>query len=424
MELPKEDILQHIFLNRLYKTTNLKTTDGDDLQILKTGTKNFNSGPDFLNSLIKINDTQLAGNIEIHVKASDWLKHNHQTDLAYNNVILHVVLEADMEISVNQKPLPTLVLKGIVNENIFENHESLLQAKTFVPCQKSIANVPSIITHSWFDRMLAERIEDKALMVNEIMQNTNNSWEETFYQMLGYTFGFGLNKHTFLKTAQSLPLQIIAKHKNNITQIEALLFGTAGLLNDYFADDYPKTLQNEYNFLKTKYQLKQFVRKQEWHFSKMHPTNFPSIRLAQFAQLIFTSSHLFSKILECKNITEIEKLFAASVSEYWKTHYVFDTKSVAKNKNLGATSLQLIIINTVVPVLYSYSKTNAKYRELALEYLQNIAPERNGIIKNWKATGVEVNNAYTSQALLHLKNNYCNNKLCLKCAVGGYLVKH
>jgi hypothetical protein len=271
--------------------------------------------------------------------------------------------------------------------------------------------------------MLAERIEDKVHLVNQIFNNTNHSWEETFYQLLSYSFGFGVNKHVFLKTIQSLPLSIIAKHKNNIFQIEALLFGTAGLLNDYLEDDYLKKLQNEYIFLKNKYSLNTFVTKQEWRFSKMHPSNFPSIRLAQFAMLIYKSSHLFSKVLEVKDLSHLRKMFDVNTSEYWNNHYNIDKESTFKVKSLGALAIDLIIINTIVPILYVYSKTNSVYKSIANEYLLNIHSEDNKIIRGWNDIGIHSNNAYTSQSLLHLKNNYCDNKKCLQCSIGNYIIK-
>jgi hypothetical protein len=317
----KEDILHHVYQYKLYNTQNIKTTAGEEIKFIKVGDKNYNSGPDFLNAHIKISDTILVGNIEIHINSSDWYKHNHQHDKAYENIILHVVYNNDVPLIINNVEILTLELKNIINNDVLVKYEELVKNKAFIPCEKSIKKVPELIFNSWVDRMLAERIEDKVHLVNQIFNNTNHSWEETFYQLLSYSFGFGVNKHVFLKTIQSLPLSIIAKHKNNIFQIEALLFGTAGLLNDYLEDDYLKKLQNEYIFLKNKYALNTFVTKQEWRFSKMHPSNFPSIRLAQFAMLIYKSSHLFSKVLEVKDLSHLRKMFDVNTSEYWNNHY-------------------------------------------------------------------------------------------------------
>jgi len=419
----KEDILHHVYQYKLYNTQNIKTTAGEEIKFIKVGDKNYNSGPDFLNAHIKISDTILVGNIEIHINSSDWYKHNHQNDKAYENIILHVVYNNDVPLIINNVEILTLELKNIINMDVLVKYEELVKNKAFIPCEKSIKKVPELIFNSWVDRMLAERIEDKVHLVNQIFNNTNHSWEETFYQLLSYSFGFGVNKHVFLKTIQSLPLSIIAKHKNNIFQIEALLFGTAGLLNDYLEDDYLKKLQNEYIFLKNKYALNTFVTKQEWRFSKMHPSNFPSIRLAQFAMLIYKSSHLFSKVLEVKDLSHLRKMFDVNTSEYWNNHYNFDKGSTFKVKSLGALAIDLIIINTIVPILYAYSKTNSVYKSIANEYLLNIHSEDNKIIRGWNDIGIHSNNAYTSQSLLHLKNNYCDNKKCLQCAIGNYIIK-
>lgn len=423
MFLFKEDILQHIYKYKLYSSTSLRTLSGDDLQIIKTGEKNLNSGPDFLNAQIKIANVLLAGSVEIHINSSDWLKHNHNNDKSYENVILHVVYNNDKPIFINGVVIPTLELKNIVSESLLLKYSELLKNKTFVPCENSISKVPSIIFNSWIDRMLAERMDDKKHFINQIFTNTFNNWEETFYQLLAYTFGFGINKHAFIKTAQTLPLNIIAKHKNNLFQIEALLFGTAGLLNDYLNDDYLIKLQNEYLYLKTKYTLTTFVTKQEWHFSKLHPTNFPAIRLAQFAMLIFKSSHLFSKILEAKDIESIKKMFEVATSEYWSNHYSLDKTSKNKTKNLGSAAIDLIIINAIVPTLYAYSHNNADNRNRANEYLLNLKPENNKIIRAWTDAGINAKDSYSSQALLHLKNNYCDNKKCLQCSIGNYIIK-
>jgi len=424
MLLFKEEILHHIFQYKLFNALQLKTINDEPLEILKVGIRNINAGPDFLNSLIKIGDTQLAGNIEIHINASDWIKHNHQNDKAYDNVILHVVYNNDKPIVQNKIAIPTLVLKGIVDESLFVKYEHLNKNKKFIPCETSINKVPELVVNSWIDRMLAERMEDKASLVNEILRNTNNSWEETFYQLLSYAFGFGLNKQVFLKLAQTLPLTIIAKHKNNLFQIEALIFGTAGLLNDFFVDEYPKQLQNEYQFLRNKYSLNNFIKKQEWIFAKMHPSNFPTIRLAQFSKLVFQSSHLFSKIIACKNSESIQRMFHVDTSEYWQSHYVFEKSSTRKIKNLGESAIDLILINTIVPTLYFYAKSNSKYRELSLNLLLETKAENNTITRGFDSIGLKITSAYSSQALLHLKNNYCANKKCLNCAIGNYLIKN
>jgi hypothetical protein len=424
MQLFKEEILHHIFQYKLFNILQLKTINDEPLEILKVGTRNVNAGPDFLHSLIKIGDTRLAGNIEIHINSSDWTKHNHQNDKAYDNVILHVVYNHDKLIVQNKIAIPTLVLKGIVDESLFIKYDQLNKNKKFIPCETSISKVPQIVLDGWIDRMLAERIEDKASLVNEILRNTNNSWEETFYQLLSYTFGFGLNKQVFLKLAQSLPLNILAKHKNNLFQIEALIFGTAGLLNDFFVDEYPKQLQNEYQFLRNKYSLNNYINKQEWIFAKMHPSNFPTIRLAQFSKLVFQSSHLFSKIIACKNSASIQSMFQVDTSEYWESHYVFEKSSTRKIKNLGGSAIDLILINTIVPTLYFYAKSNAKYRELSMNLLLETKAENNTIIRGFDSIGLKITSAYSSQALLHLKNNYCANKKCLNCAIGNYLIKN
>lgn len=276
----------------------------------------------------------------------------------------------------------------------------------------------------WLDRLLVERLERKTAYVEELLEKNKNNWEETFYQIIARNFGFKTNAEPFEQLARSLPLITLAKHKNNLMQIEALLFGQAGLLEKDFEDEYPNKLKKEYLFLQKKHSLNP-VQNESWKFLRMRPASFPTIRIAQFAQLIFSSVHLFSKILVAKNVEELEHLFDLKLSNYWQTHYVFDKASVKRNKKLGKSAIHLLVINTIAPFLFLYGKRkdNEDYKEKAFQLLEEIKPEKNSIITKWKALGMEPESAYQTQALLQLKNEYCTKKRCLECAVGNAILK-
>lgn len=421
----KEDFLQYVWRLGLFDHSEMKTTENENLTIVNRGIHNTNAGPDFLNAQVMIGGTRWAGNIEIHLKASEWNQHKHQLDKAYNNVILHVVLDED-EPALNQKGnrIPCLVLRSRISKGLEKKYQRLMASEYWIPCQHQFHHVPAITINSWLDRLLVERLEGRMERFEEKLDNNQNDWDATFYLFLVRSFGLKVNNEAFESLAMSLPLLTILKHKTSLFQIEALLFGQAGLLECNFEEEYPQSLKKEYDFLRKKYQLTP-LPKEIWKFMRMRPANFPTIRIAQLATLIFQTEHLFSKILAAANTDEIINLFQLRLSNYWKTHYVFDKVSSTRKKTLGKQAIQLLVINTIAPFVFLYGtkQGNENFKEKALNLLEAISPEKNKIINQWMKLGVAPKSAYQTQALLQLKNNYCNAKRCVECNIGYYLLK-
>jgi len=414
----KESILHYVWQNKLFQAHNLKTTAGESVEIIDVGRHNTDAGPDFFNAKIKITDTLWAGNIEIHTCSSDWYKHNHQSDNAYNNVILHVVHKADCEVSgVNAEPIPQLELT--FPAHIEENYEQLFIEQKWIPCADKIRLVPAIFIQSWKNALLTERLEQKMDSIEKLLTENNQHWEEAFYITLARSFGFGTNSQAFESLAKSLPVSVLAKHKDNLFQLEAFLFGQAGLLITADTDSYAEELHKEYEFLRTKFNLTP-IDGSQWKLLRLRPDNFPHVRIAQFAALIHSSSKLFSKIVENPDIHDLKQLFACEPSSFWQNHYIFSTESPLKNKKLGVQSVNSILINSVVPFLFCYAshKNNEELKEKALQILEQIPAERNSVVSNWQNVGITSNSAYDSQALLQLKKHYCDEKKCLRCRIG------
>lgn len=421
-----EDFLHYLWKFKLLDNLNLKTTSDEIIELLKTGEHNFDAGPDFFNGKLKIGKTVWAGNIEIHVNASDWEKHKHNTNKAFDNIILHVVYNADIQIKrANGELIPTLEVKNKFNPKLYNNYLNFKSSKEWIPCAKQIHLTPQMIINSTIDKLLLERLERKVIAVKNSLQLNKNNWEETFYHYLARNFGFNTNAEPFELLAKSTPLNVLAKHKNSLLQIEALLFGQAGFLDEHYSDAYILSLQNEYTLLKHKFKL-QSIDKHLWKFLRLYPANFPTIRIAQFADLVYRSSHLFSKIIDAESIEAIKKMLAANVSEYWNNHYKFETISNKKSKSLGSQSIDIIIINTVVPFLFVYGKqmNDDKYIDRAILFLEKIKGEKNSITKSWDELKIPINTAYNTQALLQLKKEYCSQKKCLQCGIGNYLLKN
>lgn len=418
----KEEFLHYLWKYKLYTRENLKTYSGESVEILNHGTHNFDSGPDFFNAKIKIDNTIWAGNVEVHINSSDWFVHHHDTDKAYDNVILQVVLNHDKEVyRTNGQEIQTLELK--FDKELYSNYKNLIEKETWIPCQDEIQLIDSFKMNSWLEKLSIERLEQKSNAINEILQQVDNSWETAFYYQLARNFGFKLNSDPFEMLAKSLPINCLAKHSDNLFQIEALLFGQAGFLEDDNGDDYYLNLRKEYQFLKIKFKLKS-IEKHLWKFLRTRPGNFPTIRIAQFAQLIYKSKSLFSKIIEIKNIDDYYDLLNSKTSEYWNTHYIFNKESVFKSKSLGKSAIDIILINTVVPFLFVYGRSKGQYeiQEKAISLLEKIKAEKNTIISNWGDLNVKAKNAFDTQALIQLKNNYCNEKKCLNCPIGNTLI--
>jgi len=421
-----EEFLHHIWKFRLFDQLELKTTTGEKIEIQKPGEHNFDAGPDFFNGKIKVGETLWAGNVEVHVNSSDWNRHSHQKDKAYDNIILHVVNNVDIVLHRSSgEKIPTLEIKNRIHKKLYQNYLDFKSSNDWIPCANQIATVPEIILNSTKDKLLLERLQRKSIAIVNSLALNNNNWEETFYQNLARNFGFKTNAEPFELLAKSVPSIILGKHKNSLLQIEALLFGQAGMLFEHFSEKYPQQLQNEYAFLKQKFKL-QPIEKHLWKYLRLRPINFPSIRIAQFANLIFNSSHLFSKVLELENASNLKKMMDVSVSEYWHSHFMLDRKSNNKPKHLGDESINNIIINTIVPFLFVYGKQkdDERYVNRALLFLEETLGENNSIIRKWEELGVPVKTAHSTQALLQLKNEYCNNKKCLSCSIGNYVLKN
>jgi hypothetical protein len=411
-----EEFLQFIWKNSLYLTSDLKTIQGQKVKVVNPGKLNTDAGPDFFNASIKIGDTLWAGNVEIHLRSSDWLVHGHQTDQAYNNVILHVVLENDKEVFLpNGLPLPSIILP--VKKEIGENYLELINEKSWPACHKNVGNVDEIFRFVALDSLLIERLQNKTDSILRLLIENKNDWSETFYQFLARNFGFKTNSLPFEMLSRRTPLAVLVKHKTSLFQLEAILFGQSGLLNEQLlGDDYFLQLREEYSYLSKKYGLNG-MEGYLWKFMRLRPANFPTLRIAQFASLLHNSESLLSKLTEEKEIKTILEFFNVKASDYWDTHYRFNMQTPARVKWLGELSRNTIIINTVVPFLFVYGERNNKkeLKQRALDLLESIPPESNNIISRWNNFGVRARNSFDTQALIQLKNEYCDPKKCLHC---------
>jgi len=419
-----EEFLHYIWQYRLFDK-NLETNTGQEIFVVHPGFNNTDAGPDFFQARIKIGDTLWAGNVEIHKRASDWYLHQHQHDAAYSNIILHVVYEDDQQVlDKYDQPVATLELAGKFSSRLFNKYQAFLYNKSWIPCSTDVSTIDALIWQSWLERLVVERIERKSFEIKRRLNLNLNDWEETFYQVLAGSFGFKVNEQPFLLLAKSLPLSVLGKHKDNLFQLEALLLGQAGLLRYDFADEYPQLLAKEYDFLKKKFSLNP-IPGHLWKFLRLRPSNFPTIRISQFAALIHQSQNLFSKILSCKTSQEVITMFDLKASEYWETHYVFDKPAPKSVKRFGDVAIQTIIINTVVHFLFLYGneKGNNSSKDKAIEFLTSLPPEQNNIITGFEKLGVKTQNAFETQALIELKNKYCALKKCLHCRVGLSLLR-
>lgn len=421
----QEDFLHFVWRLKRFRLKSLVTTTGETIEILDFGTHNHDSGPDFLNARLRIGETLWAGNIEMHLRASEWLAHQHQTDPAYDNVILHVVLDEDVTIRYNDgERIPCLNLRPHLPAGLAKQYLRLLHNENWIPCQHQLYTVPTVTRSLWLERMLVERLEARTATMAVRLQQNNNDWDETFYQSLAWGFGLKVNADPFLMLAESLPLKVLLRHKDKLVQLEALLFGQAGMLDDNLIDEYPKRLQTEYTFLRKKYNL-QPISNTLWKYMRMRPANFPSIRIAQFATLVFRTGHLFSKMLVAKNLKEIENAYVVELSNYWKTHFRFDKESKPSAKTLGSNRIHLLVINIIAPFLFLYGqqKDDQNFKDRALQLLEEIPAEKNAIISQWNELGLKAEQAAQSQALLQLKKEYCDKKRCLSCAIGCNILK-
>ncbi len=422
-----EDLLHYIWKFRLFNNSNLCTADGSLLRVISPGLHHHHAGPDFQNAKLQIGETVWAGNVEIHIRASDWMRHNHNQNPAYNNVILHVVYKNDLEI-LNQvgQAIPVLVLEERISDELLQRYQNLMYANPVAfPCEKIILRVDELTKQNWLDRMLIQRLEEKSAQVLQKISALKGDWEEAFYQTLAANFGFKVNALPFELLAKSLPLQILSKHTSNLIQTEALLFGQAGFLEDEIDEPYFLTLKKEYQFLKQKYGLVS-IEKHLWKFLRLRPLNFPTIRIAQFAVFIHRSNRFLSQILETDDPEKISTVFIGiNPSAYWLEHYQFGKLSKSSLKTLGQASAENILINTVSVFLFAFGQENQSetHTNKAIKILESLPCENNNIISSFISAGIKVSSAGNSQAVIELKNNYCDQKRCLACGIGNKLLK-
>jgi hypothetical protein len=418
-----ESFLHFVWKFHKFNTIDLQTNEGETISIFDSGQHNHDAGPDFQNARLKLSDLQWNGHVEIHIKSSDWRHHNHGKDPNYDNVILHVVWENDEPTLRNdQTHIPTLELKHRVNPNLVTNYKTFLAGQHDILCKHHLPTIPRLVWIGQLDRMLAKRLEQKAERIIKIAEATNNDWEETAYRVLARTFGFSLNSEVFERLSETLPQRILSKHAGQPKQVEALLFGQAGFL-DEVKGEYGLELQQEYHFLQAKYELTGHLHRTHWTFGKMRPSNFPTVRLAQFAAILNSNTALFSFLKDEASTEKIKKHLSGPVSDYWQTHYDFDKELKKGNNQTGAASMDIIMINAVSPLIAAYAlhTDQLELMDNATSILEQIRPERNRYTLKWNEAGKVAKSAFDSQAMITLFKDYCSRKKCLNCTIGTSL---
>ncbi|WP_288152994.1 DUF2851 family protein [Bacteroides acidifaciens] len=416
--------------HKLFPLKVLQTTNGLPVEVIDPGLQNPNAGPDFFNAKLKINGILWVGNIEMHAHASDWFHHGHDSDKVYDSVILHVVGEADGEITrTNGEVIPQLQLT--CPEHIRAHYHELCVADQYPACYPVLASLPKLTVHSWLTALQTERLEQKARLITQRLEHCNNNWEDAFFITLARNFGFGLNGDAFETWAGLLPLRAVDKHRNDLFQIEALFYGLAGLFEDTFLkkeqeDEYSLRLCKEFRYLQRKFEFTRVMDATLWRFLRLRPENFPHIRLAQLAYLYQKGDKLFSRLLEAETLSEVRELLTTRTSAYWESHYLFGQTSPHKEKTLGERSKNLIIINTVTPFLYTYGlhKADERMCERAGRFLEELKAEDNHITRAWSNAGLPVATAADSQALIQLRKEYCDKRKCLFCRFGYEYLRH
>ncbi len=415
-----EKLLQYIWQFQYFNQSDLQTTRGEEIEVITPGKWNHNQGPDFSDAQIKIDGVTLAGSVELHLKTSQWEAHGHQHDRNYSNVVLHVVLEHDLD---TDSSLPVLELESRIPRMLMERYELLMQSSSFIACAGNISSVIELTWTSWKERLLAERLTRKADAIFDFLEQNHMHWEETLWWMLARNFGTRINSEAFEAVARSLPMTILSRHKERIQQLEALLLGQAGLLENRFKEDYPRLLYREYNFLKKKYGLQPIH--QPVHYLRMRPGNFPTVRLAQLAALLQNIPSLFSIVLETQKLGALRNLLSVTANDYWHYHYLLDEASGFKKKTLGKDMVDNVIINTIIPVLFAYGlyHQEQKFKDRAIGWLEHLPAENNSISNGFVQLKLSNESAFDSQAFIELKTRYCDARRCLECAVGNSLLR-
>lgn len=423
-----EDFLHYVWKTRQYNQSHLITAQGEPVQVIDPGTHNKDSGPDFFNARLKIGTHYWAGNVEIHIRASDWLRHGHQFDAAYNNVVLHVVYDDDSSAPALKQLMPsathTLALRGRLEDDLFARYQHFLISRKWISCASELAQVPAIITTGWLARLMAERLESKVKSIMQELEQTGMDWDSAFYRVLLRTLGTRINAEPFSWLARSLPWHLLARKHDQPEVLEALLLGQAGLLPEFAPDAYCRTLSQTYHSFCAMHKL-QPQPGHHWKHSRMRPANFPTVRLAQLAAIMHKSPRLLQKLLACSTPAEALALFNVQPGEYWRTHFIPGVASSPSDKKPGAQMQLLILINVVIPFMFTRGKLLDEHhlKEKALNWFETLQPEQNTLITQWKQHGLCATNASESQALIHLHKNYCTQKQCLNCTIGRYLLE-
>lgn len=417
-----EDFLHFIWKFGLFHRENLKADTGESVEIITLGDYNIHSGPDFLNARIKIGNTIWAGNVEVHLYSSDWILHGHQQDKAYDNVVLHVVGIFDKTITrKNGEPVPTIVLQ--FESQMYENYRNLTLNKSHF-CLEKVKKLDPLLIDVWLNTLMVERLQDKTQNVLDLLKRHHNDWETSFYIKMARSFGFGVNADPFEMLARSIPYTLLLRHRNCLPQIEALLFGQAGFLEEaQIFNDYYGLLRKEYLHLKNKYKLAPLQR-HLWKFMRLRPVNFPTIRLAQFASLIIKSEGLFSEILSHTQLSAVKSVVQATASDFWNTHYTFETSSAETPKRLGDESVCNIVINAIIPFVFTRGMVSGsqELKDRALQWMSQLPAENNQISRSWMNIGIHSDSALYSQALIQLNHHYCSDKKCLSCSIGSKII--
>lgn len=421
----QEDFLHYLWKHKKIDFNQLETTNGDAILVTSVGQHNFNSGPDFFNAQIKIGEQLWAGNVEIHVKSSDWYLHNHEQDEAYDSVILHVVWEHDTDIfRKNNMPITTLELKNYTSTDVLNAYEKLFsKSGKWIPCETDFKLVDDFLLNNWLERLYFERLERKANAIKSLLSETKNDWEAVFFIMLAKNFGLKVNGDAFYSLAKSVDFSVVRKSQANQHTLEALFFGQANLLETNFEDAYYLGLVKEYQFLRQKHQLENnYIVPMQ--FFRLRPVNFPTIRLSQLASLYVENKNLFSKIIETNHLEDFYQLFKVSTSNFWKTHYTFQKTSKPSTKTLTKSFIDLVLINTILPIKFCYSKEKGEEIDVViLKIASEISSEKNSIIEAFNKMKKVSNSSLQSQALIQLKTEYCTKNKCLQCAIGNSLLK-
>jgi len=421
----QEDFLHYIWKYKKFETSNLRTTNNELVTLVSLGSHNQNSGPDFFNAQIKIGNQLWAGNVEIHVKSSDWFLHNHEMDSNYDNVILHVVWEHDTDVfRKNNSSIPTLELKSYVFKDAVENYNKLfLKSEKWINCEHDFSKVNDFILSNWLERLYFDRLERKSEHIKQLLIDSKNDWESVLFKMLAKNFGLKVNGEAFFSVADSFDFSIARKLQSNQTALEALLFGQSNLLEDDLQDTYYLKLVSEFEFLKQKFKLSN-QKVVPVQFFRLRPPNFPTIRLSQLASLFNQNQNLFSKIIDTKTIEDFYDLFSVKTSLFWETHYTFNKVSKSSKKKISKSFIDLLLINTIIPIKFSYALHLGKQiDDEIIKLVQEIASEKNSIIEKFQSLKPISTSALQSQALIQLKNEYCSKNLCLQCAVGSEILK-